>query len=141
MRIAAFLLICAGSVVVALSFVWPLLSPPESRWTDAQAEEHSKAGTHYHSIAMGGHSHSKGRSGNSGRAAKKAADDELAAARQRWEKSKAALDAAQTQGTSTAGWLRYGGAAIALVGVAGLVLDKRRSPKSADRPDPFVLLD
>jgi hypothetical protein len=141
MRIAAFLLIGLGSVVVALSFVWPLLSPPESRWTEEQALEHSKAGTHYHSIAMGGHSHAKGRSGSSGKAAKKAAEDELAAARQRWEKSKAALDAAQSQGKSTAGWLRYGGAAIALVGVAGLLLDKRRAPNSSDRRDPFVLLD
>jgi hypothetical protein len=37
--------------------------------------------------------------------------------------------------------LRYTGAAIALVGVAGLVLDKRRPVKAGERPDPFVLLD
>ncbi|HJS06844.1 MAG TPA: hypothetical protein VJ809_04265 [Pirellulales bacterium] len=141
MRIAAFLLILAGCVVVTLSFIWPLIFPPESRWTEEQAAEHSKAGTHFHSIAMGGHSHTKSRSGSNGKAAAKVSESELAAARRRWEESKAALDAAQVKGKSTAGWLRYGGAAIALVGVAGLVLDKRRPTKADSRPDPFVLLD
>ena len=137
MRIAAFLLITVGSIVVALSFLWPVLFPPESRWTDEQAEAHAKAGTHYHSIAMGGPGRGKTRGGK----AAKASESEIEAARLRWEESKAALNAAQQEGTNTAGWLRYGGAAIALVGVAGLVLDKRRGPKSDSRPDPFVLLD
>jgi hypothetical protein len=141
MRIAAFLLICAGSAVVALSFMWPLIFPPESRWTDEQAEEHSKAGTHYHSIAMGGSAHAKGRARSNGKAQSKSNQSELEAARLRWEESKAALNAAQARGKNTAVWLRFGGAAVALVGVAGLVLDKRRAPKSSNRRDPFVLLD
>ena len=137
MRIAAFLLIIAGSVVVALSFVWPLIFPAESRWTDEQAEAHAQAGTHFHSVAMGGPGHAKGRPKSSA----KASQSEIEAARLRWEESKAALNAAQAKGKNTAGWLRYGGAAIALVGVAGLVLDKKRPPKTGDRRDPFVLLD
>jgi hypothetical protein len=141
MRIAAFLLILAGSVVVALSFIWPVIFPAESRWTDEQAEAHSKAGTHFHSIAMGGPGRAKSRSGPNGTSAQKASESDIEAARLRWEESKAALEAAQVKGKSTAGWLRYGGAAVALVGVAGLVLDKRRGPKPDSRPDPFVLLD
>jgi hypothetical protein len=141
MRIAAFLLIIVGSVVVALSFIWPIIFPPESRWTDEQAEEHSKAGTHFHSLAMGGPGRAKNRSGLNGKSAQKASASEIEAARRRWEESKAALDAAQVKGKSTAGWLRYGGAAVALVGVAGLVLNKRRPPNTESRPDPFVLLD
>jgi hypothetical protein len=141
MRIAAFLLIIVGSIVVALSFVWPVLFPPESRWTDEQAEAHAKAGTHFHSVAMGGPGRGKDRGGSSGKAAKKATASEIEAARLRWEESKAALNAAQTEGRNTAGWLRYGGAAIALIGVAGLVLDKKRPPKADSRPNPFVLLD
>ena len=59
MRIAAFLLIFAGSVGVALSFVWPLLYPAESHWTEEQAEAHAKAGTHFHRIALGGTAHAR----------------------------------------------------------------------------------
>jgi hypothetical protein len=141
MRIAAFLLIFAGSVGVALSFIWPLLYSAESHWTEEQAEAHAKAGTHFHRIALGGTSHAKGQPHSRGKAAEKSqAQSELEAARLRWEESKAALDAAQAKGPSRAGWLRYGGAAIALVGVAGLALAKKQVPKS-DRPDPFVLLD
>jgi hypothetical protein len=140
MKISAYLLIFAGIALVGISFAWPVLFPPESRWTQEQAEEHSKAGTHFHRIALGGHSHAKGRPRSNGQGAK-ASEGELAAARARWEASKAALTAAQTQGHNTAGWFRYSGATVALIGVAGLVLDKRRATNSAAKPDPFVLLD
>jgi hypothetical protein len=51
---------------------------------------------------------------------------ELKAARERWERSKAALRAAKTHSDTTADWLRYGGTAVALIGLVGLMLERKR---------------
>jgi hypothetical protein len=127
MRVSGFVFIVLGALLIVLSFVWESMYPPESRWTQEQAEEHARAGAHLHHLAHpGGHAHGKGESHSHSHAEHKVSAAELEAARQRWEKSKAALAAATTRSSTTADWLRYGGTAAALAGVVALVLDRKR---------------
>jgi hypothetical protein len=131
MRIFGFVFIVLSAILIVLSFLWPSMFPPESRWTQEQAEEHARAGTQFHHLSHpGGHAHAKGESHSHSHshshAEHKVNAAQLEAARLRWEKSKAALAAATTRGNTTADWLRYGGAAAALVGVVGLAMDKKR---------------
>jgi hypothetical protein len=137
MRPLGFAFIVLGACLIVLSFAWESMYPPESRWTQEQAEEHARAGAHLHHLAHpGGHAHAKGESHSHSHshshAEHKVNAAELEAARLRWEKSKAALAAATKQSSTTADWMRYGGTAAALVGVVGLVLDKRR--RARQRP-------
>jgi hypothetical protein len=138
MRVSGFVFIVLGAILIVLSFFWASMFPPESRWTDEQAEEHARAGTQFHHLSHpGGHAHPKGESHSHSHshshAEHKVNSAELEAVRLRWEASKAALAAATTRGDVTANWLRYGGAAAALVGVVGLVLDKKR--RAMQRPN------
>jgi hypothetical protein len=141
MRLSGFIFIVLGALLIVLSFVWESMYPPETRWTQEQAEEHARAGAQLHHLAHpGGHAHAKGESHSHSHshshAERKVNAAELKAARLRWENSKAALAAATTQSSTTADWLRYGGTAAALAGVVALVLDqKRRSNTRSIRDD------
>jgi hypothetical protein len=122
MKTLGLLLTIIGSLLVGLSFLWPVLFPPASRWTTEQAEEHSKAGALLHKLALGGHTEPKGNA--HGKPMPRASKDELDAARQRWEESKKALDSAKSAGHNTAAWLRWSGAALAAIGMATLAFSK-----------------
>jgi hypothetical protein len=137
MRVFGYLLTALGTAVIVLSFAWASLYPPESRWTEEQAEEHARAGAHLHNLAHpGGHAHVKGDAHSPSHSEPKVNEADLEAARLRWENSKAALRAAKTHSNTTANWLRYGGTAATLAGVVALVLDrKRRSNRRSVRGD------
>jgi hypothetical protein len=131
MRPLGFAFIVFGACLIVLSFAWESMYPPESRWTQEQAEEHARAGAHLHHLAHpGGHAHAKGESHSHSHshshAEHKVNAAELEAARLRWEKSKAALAAATTRGDTAANWLRYGGTSVTLAGVVALVRDRKR---------------
>jgi hypothetical protein len=132
MRVLGFLLIAIGTVLIVLSFLWAYVFPPENRWTQEQAEEHARAGTYLHKLAHpGSHAHLKGQTHSHDHS--EVNQVELEAARLRWQESKAALNDAQNRSQATAGWLRYSGAALAVLGVAGLVLNKKRVARNGPK--------
>ncbi len=123
MKVGGTVMAVGGCLLVVLSFFWTTLFPPTNGWTEAQAEEHAKLGAIYHRLALGGHAQAKGQA--RAKPAPKATAAEIEDARRRWEESKATLDAAKTKSSNTAWWLRYGGGAIALVGIGLLAVSKK----------------
>jgi hypothetical protein len=129
-----------GSLALALSFVWTTVYTPEQRWTEEQAKEHQQASAKFHKLqhTVGGKANRK-RPATSPEAGPTQAElDALDAARNHFQTTKAGLDAARTDGHTTALWLRYSGVAVAALGVVALAIDRKRSRKCPPKRDPFT---
>ena len=89
-----------GIVLVALSVAWPRLFTSRAVWTDDDAGQHAAAAADFHRQTVAGPS----------------ASGALAAARQKFDESKARLDAARNRGQTTANVLFWIGLVTALTG-------------------------
>jgi hypothetical protein len=131
MRVTGLVAIILGLGLVALSFLWVTVSPPENRWTDEQAKEHRQNVALYHQLqhTVGG---AQGKSASAAKTGSQPTKEDLERARQRWQESDTALRAAQAAGPRTAWWLRVAGLTVTAIGVAAILLSKRKPPKADD---------
>jgi len=106
-----------GILLVALSLVWPRVIGG-AVWNEQQASEHAEASAELHRLSHAG-SHAADH-GTGGKEEHKAGS--LAEARQRYERSQAALQQAQAYRRGSTWLLRWMGGICALLGAAGYFL-------------------
>jgi type IV secretory pathway TrbL component len=98
-----------GAVLIVVSFLMPLILPPEAVWSDAKAEEFSQVSAKLHSL-----SHEAGHAHNTPNAEKM--NQELAAVQARFDHQGKELDAATNRAVWPARICLGIGAVLASVG-------------------------
>jgi len=111
------ILLGVGIILVGLSLVWPRIIGG-AVWSEQQASEHAEASAELHRLSHAG-SHAADR-GTGGEEEHKAGS--LAEARQRYERSQAALQQAQAYRRGSTWLLRWVGGICVLLGAAGYFL-------------------
>jgi hypothetical protein len=128
-----------GVLLVAVSLAIPWVFGPRTAWTEERAREHAQVGVKLHSLAhRRGHAEDARRAGKSAPAVphphadchdhecgEPPSDDQIAEARQRFERSKAQLEQARRSGRTTAAALRVCGVVCVLFGGGGYLLLRR----------------
>jgi hypothetical protein len=114
-QVAAISLILLGIAVLAVSSIITLLLPTSSFWTEEQAREQSAAAARLHQVLHeSGHTQI---SQTASTADKLQAQQELDAARARYQQSKAALEKAQFWRRTVPSVLRWTAGGLSLIGV------------------------
>jgi hypothetical protein len=98
-RLPLIALAIMGIVLVALGVTWKWLHPPESYWSQTQAQQYVEAFAAVHAA-------------EDGHGAEGATDGDLMAARQRYDSMKSDLDQARTARDRTSNYLTYAGLAL-----------------------------
>jgi len=106
-----------GIILVGLSVVWPRIIA-DAFWNDGQASEHAEASAELHHL-----SHARAHAADHGAEGKEEHKaGSLAEARERYERSQAALQQAQGYLRGSTWLLRWAGGICALLGAAGYFL-------------------
>jgi hypothetical protein len=100
-----------GVLLIALSFLWPCLVRTDMVWGDPQAREHARAAAELHQLA---HERAHATESNHRHDA-----ESLAAARRRYERSQAELQAARSFRRRPTTLLRWAGVVCCLAGGVG----------------------
>ena len=106
--------VAAGMFLLALSVAWPhVTGRPE--WTEQRAGLLAQAAADVHRLSHS-HAHAEDHADETDQGDK---TNELAAAKQRWERSRAMLQQARSQPAKIARLLKWTGILCSLLGVAG----------------------
>jgi len=121
-------LILLGLVTFVASLVWPALAKPQDVWTPEQGAEQASASTELHKRT---HEAAHAEISAMSEAKKAEARQRLAESKERFERSRAALEAAREQRDRLPWWLRVVGVAMMLAGV-GLYATAQGDRKAKD---------
>jgi len=126
-RALGYTAVAVGLAAIAMGLAWRQVAPRELFWTADDAQEYAEAASAAHEASVGPpHAHSDGQRGDHDPAPRN--DDELAAAKARFQAGKERLATARAARDYTGHALAVAGAALAAAGVAAL---RRASPKGA----------
>ena len=119
-RLPALALVILGLLAMIVSGLLPRLLPESLFWSTEQAQEHSVAASRLHEVTF--RTAETLESGSSSQADKNHAQQELDAAKARFDQSKQALAEAQFWHNRVPQILRWSGIGLTLLGLAGFAL-------------------